>query len=348
MTNVVPSQTISTTSAPIRVRRGSRTSLAGGAVLALVVFLMAAVVPFHVTLGTLTNLVGLFALIILGTTWNLLAGYGGLVSIGQQGFIGAGGYAAVYLSNWLGINPIIGVLLAGVVCAGLAYPTSFLLFRLVGGYFAIGTWVVAEVFKLVTTQFHALGGGSGLSLTGFRGMDRPLRIGAVYWLGLTLAVVVVVATWLLMRSRWGLGLTALRDDATAAAGLGVAVRRSQRIVYVVASAAAGLAGGLIALNALRVTPNSIYSVSYAAFMIFIVVIGGIGSIEGPIIGAVLFYVLQQWLQDRGVTYLIVLGVVAIVAVLTAPRGLWGLISRNGRVQLFPVGHRVEEKTPDDT
>jgi len=340
MTDLATSKKVPTAATSIRVRRGSRGSLAGGGALVVVVVLMAAVVPYNVSLGTLTNLVGLFALIILGTTWNLLAGYGGLVSIGQQGFIGAGGYACVYLANQFGLSPVLGVLLAGVVCAVLAYPTSFLLFRLVGGYFAIGTWVVAEVFKLVTTQFHALGGGSGLSLTAFQGVDQATRIGQVYWLALALAVAVVVATWLLMRSRWGLGLTALRDDPTAAAGLGVAVRRSQRIVYVVASAAAGLAGALIAVNALRVTPDSIYSVSYAAFMIFIVVIGGIGSIEGPILGAVIFYALQQWLQDNGVIYLIVLGVVAILAVLTAPRGLWGLLSGGGRVEFFPVGHRV--------
>jgi branched-chain amino acid transport system permease protein len=323
------------------VRRGSLTSLVGGTVLAAIVVVMAAIVPFNFSLGTLTNLVGLFALIVLGTTWNLLAGYGGLVSIGQQGFIGAGGYACVYLADKTGMSPLLGILLAGVICAVLAYPTSFLLFRLVGGYFAIGTWVVAEVFKLVTTQIHALGGGSGLSMTAFRGVDRATRIGQVYWIALVLAVVVVMATWLLMRSRWGLGLTALRDEPVAAAGLGVAVRRSQRIVYVAASAGAGMAGALIATNALRVTPDSIYSVNYTAFMIFIVVIGGIGSVEGPILGAVVFYVLQQWLQDHGVWYLIVLGCVAVIAVLTAPKALWGLLSRQGRAELFPVGRRVE-------
>jgi branched-chain amino acid transport system permease protein len=341
MTTLAPSHPAPST---IRVRRGSRLSLAGGVALVAVVVVMAAVVPFNFSLGTLTSLVGLFTLIILGTTWNLLAGYGGLVSIGQQGFIGAGGYAAVYLADRLGMSPLAGVVLAGAVCAVLAYPTSFLLFRLVGGYFAIGTWVAAEVFHLLTTQVHGLGGGSGLSLTGFQGVDRATRIGQVYWMALAVAVVVVVATWLLMRSRWGLGLTALRDEPVAAAGLGVAVRRSQRIVYVAASAGAGLAGGLIAINGLRVTPDSIYSVNYTAFMIFIVVIGGIGSVEGPVLGAVIFYVLQQELQDHGVWYLIVLGCVAVLAVLTAPRGLWGLISRNGRVELFPVGHRVDAET----
>jgi branched-chain amino acid transport system permease protein len=323
-----------------RVRRGDVTSHVGGAVLVGAVIVLAAVVPYTASLGTLTNLVGLFVLVILGTTWNLLAGYGGLVSIGQQGFVGAGGYATIYVANEAGIGVLASIAVAAVVCALLALPTSFLVFRLVGGYFAIGTWVVAEIFRLVATQFDALGGGSGMSLTAFAGVDRVSRIAQVYWTGLTLAVVVVLATWLLMRSRLGLGLTAIRDDRVAAAGLGVGVRRAQRIVYVAASAGAGLAGALLAVNGLRVTPDSIFSVQYTAAMIFIVVIGGLGSIEGPILGAVLYYVIQQQLQDRGVWYLVVLGAVAILAVLLLPKGLWGQLSRHGTLQVFPVGYRV--------
>jgi len=326
----------------LQVSRGDRTSMIGGLAFALIVVVMAAWVPFHFSLGTLTNLVGLFALIILGTTWNLLAGYGGLVSIGQQAFIGAGGYAVIKLADAAGIPLVLSVLLAGVVCAILAYPTSFLLFRLVGGYLAIGTWVVAEVFKLITTQIDSLGGGSGLSLMAFRtdGTSRIARIGTVYWLALAIAVLVILATYFLMRSRLGLGLTAIRDNPTAAGSLGVAVQRSRRIVYVAASAGAGLAGALIAVNSLRVTPDSIYSVNYTAYMIFIVVIGGIGTIEGPILGAIIFYILQQELASHGTWYLIVLGAVAIAVVLAAPKGLWGLLSREGKVEVFPVGHKV--------
>ncbi|MET0930056.1 MAG: branched-chain amino acid ABC transporter permease [Aeromicrobium sp.] len=321
------------------VDRGGRRALVGlGAMTAAVLFL-ALWVPYNVSLGALTDLVGLFVLIILATTWNLLAGYGGLVSIGQQAYVGAGGYGVIYVADHVGLSLVIAVVLAGVVCAALAVPTSFLVFRLVGGYFAIGTWVVAEVFKLVTTQIDALGGGSGLSLEAFRGVDRIDRVATVYWLGLALAVLVVAATYALMRSRTGLALLAIRDDPTAAASLGVSVRRSQRLVYVLSSAGAGLAGALIAINTLRVAPDSIYSVNYSAFMIFIVVIGGLGTIEGPIIGAVIFFVLQQQLAQQGTWYLVALGVVAIVVVLVAPRGLWSLVSR-GRFSLFPVGFRV--------
>lgn len=323
----------------VAVDRGGRRSLVSLAVMGVAVLFMALWVPYNVSLGGLTDLVGLFVLIILATTWNLLAGYGGLVSIGQQAFVGAGGYGVIYVADQLGIPLVAAVVLAGVVCAALALPTSFLVFRLVGGYFAIGTWVVAEVFKLVTTQIDALGGGSGLSLQAFRGVDRVDRVAMVYWLGLTVGVLVVGATYLLMRSQTGLALLAIRDDPVAASSLGVSVRKSQRLVYVLSSAGAGLAGALIAINTLRVAPDSIYSVNYSAFMIFIVVIGGIGTIEGPIIGAVIFFVLQQQLAQQGAWYLVALGVVAILVVLVAPRGVWSIIGR-GRLSLFSLGFQV--------
>lgn len=322
------------------VARGSRGSLIGGGVLLLVVVLLAAVVPFMVTLGALSSLVMLFALVILGTTWNLLAGYGGMVSVGQQAYVGVGGYALIQLADAVGAPPWAAVLAAGLIGAAIALPTSYLVFRLAGGYFAIGTWVVAEVFRLVTMQVDGLGGGSGLSLSAFRGTDRVERVAFVYWFALALMVAVVLGTYLLMRSRVGLGLTAIRDDRIAASSLGVAVNRGRRLVYVAGSAGAALAGALIALNTLGVTPGSIYSVSWTAAMIFIVVVGGIGTIEGPLVGAVLYWVLQQALAPLGTWYLVVLGAVAVAVVLLAPRGLWGLLA--GRFQLFPTGYRVQD------
>jgi branched-chain amino acid transport system permease protein len=123
------------------------------------------------------------------------------------------------------------------------------------------------------------------------------------------------------------------------------VTRSRRIVYVVAAVGCGLAGGMIASNTLRVDPTSVYGVDYSAFMIFMVIIGGIGTIEGPILGAVIFYLLERQFAEYGAGYLIGLGVIAVLTVLFAPKGLWGLLSR-GRVRLFPVGYRVVEVRDD--
>ncbi len=325
----------------LKVRRATRASYV--AALAFVVTIVVlAYAPYLVSRGVQTDLVTLFALITLGSMWNLMAGYAGMVSIGQQAYIGIGAYGLVYLADELSIDPFIAVPVAVGVCGLAALPLSYLVFRLVGGYFAIGTWVVAEVVKLLVTQVDALGGGSGISLTAFGGYSPGVRIAYVYWLSLLGAIAAVVVTYLLMRSRLGLGLTAIRDDAVAAGSLGVRVTRSRRIVYVVASMGCGLAGGMIATSTLRVQPESIFSVDYSAFMIFIVVIGGIGTIEGPILGAVTFFALQQWLSDLGVWYLVILGVVAIVITITAPKGLWGVLSGNGRIRLFPVGYSVLE------
>lgn len=326
--------------APPTVTRGGRGSWVGGGVLLLVVVLLAAVVPYAVTLGALSSLVMLFALVILGTTWNLLAGYGGMVSVGQQAYVGVGGYALIQLADAVGAPPWAAVLAAGLVGAAIALPTSYLVFRLAGGYFAIGTWVVAEVFRLVTMQIDGLGGGAGLTLSAFRGTDRVERVAFVYWFALALMVAVVLGTYLLMRSRVGLGLTAIRDDRVAASSLGVAVDRGRRLVYVAGSAGAALAGALVALSTLGVTPGSIYSVNWTAAMIFIVVVGGIGTIEGPLVGAVLYWALQQALAPLGTWYLVVLGAVAVAVVLLAPRGLWGLVA--GRYQLFPTTHHVRQ------
>jgi branched-chain amino acid transport system permease protein len=332
--------------ATVRISRSTRESSIGLVAL-LVTVAVLAYLPYLLSRGSIVDLAGLWSLIVLGTMWNLLAGYGGMVSIGQQAFVGIGSYGTVVLADQVGLNPLLAIVFAGVVCGLIALPTSLLVFRLVGGYFAIGTWVVAEVFKLATTQIDAVGGGSGISLTAFAGTEPIVRISIVYWTSLAVAVLAVGGTYALLRSRLGLSLTAIRDDDTAAGGLGVNVQRARRWVYVVASAGCGLAGGVITANTLRVQPDAAYSVNITATMIFIVVIGGIGTIEGPILGAVLFFVLQRQLSSLGAWYLVVLGVVAILVTLLAPKGIWGLASRSG-LQLFPVGYRVDERRKGST
>lgn len=322
-----------------RVRRATRSSWAGLAVAAVLV-LVAPLAPYVLDKGAQGSLVTLFSLIVMATMWNLLAGYGGMLSIGQQAYIGIGAYALVYFADTLGLDPFMAVPLAVVVAGVLAYPISFLAFRLSGGYFAIGTWVIAIVIMLVVQQIPALGGGIGQTFSAFSDLSPGRRIAYVYWLSLAGVIVAVLVTYLIMRSRLGLGFTAIRDDAVAAGSLGVRVTRSKRFVFVVSAMGCGLAGAMITANTLRVQPDSIFSVNYSVFMIFIVVIGGLGTIEGPILGAIVFFGLQQWLADLGSWYLLILGVIAVVITLALPRGLWGLISGNGRIRLFPVGYRL--------
>jgi len=299
-------------------------------------------VPAKLDMSYQIKFVDLFVLIIIATMWNLLAGFGGLVSVGQQAFIGIGAYSLVFFTDQKGLGVIPGLIAAAIFTGLLAIPLSFLVFRLKGGYFAIGTWVIAEIIKLVTVQIQSLGGGAGVSVAAFADTEREPRIKFVYLAALVVAIAILVGTFLLMRSRLGLALTAIRDDETAAGTLGVNVTAAQRTVFILVAMGFGAAGALIALTTLRVQPDDIFSVKYSAIMIFIVVVGGLGTIEGPILGAILFFFLQDRLRDYGSIYLILLGLFAIISVLAAPRGLWGLITRD-KVSLFPTRYVISKK-----
>lgn len=320
------------------VRRGGRTST-WTAIGSGVLVLLLAYLPYAVSTSVTGTIVTFLELLAMSVMWNLLAGYAGLVSIGQQAYVGLGAYAVLQLSDW-GVQPYLGVLLAAAVCAVIALPTSLLAFRLRGDYFAVGTWVIAEVYHLLLSRDSSLGGGSGRALTTLSGIDPVLRQAMTYWVALAVCAVCILGCYLLLRSRLGLALTAVRDDEVAANGSGVAVGRAKRLVYLVAAAGTGAAGGVILVSQLNVAPDSIFSVQYTAYMIFIVVVGGIGTLEGPILGAIVFVLIQQLFSGAGVWYLILLGVLAIAVAVWLPRGLWGTISGWSGVRLFNTGYTV--------
>lgn len=281
--------------------------------------------------------------LVFASMWNLLAGYGGLVSIGQQGFLGLGGYFLFIFAQKMGVNPFLSVPLAALVAALIALPTSQFVFRLQGGYFAVGTWVVAEVFRLFFANASSLGGGSGTSLSAMVGIPKAAREMITYWLALASVVFAVGLVYGLLRSRFGLALTAIRDSERAAESQGINVKAVKLIVYVLASFGAGLAGALYYLSNLRISPDVAFSVNWTAFSIFIVLIGGIGTIEGPILGALLFWLLNNYLSDYGSWYLIGLGLMAIVVITKWPRGVWGALSKRFGLQLFPVQRKLIRK-----
>lgn len=229
--------------------------------------------------------------------------------------------------------------------AAIAVPVSWLLFRLRGGYFAIATWVVADVFQLVVSRFPSLGGGTGAALPGVHDMNPTTLLAFTYWAALAVTVLSLAGIYLLLRGRLGLVLTAIRDDETAARSLGGRVVRAKRIVYLVAAAGCGAAGAIVIISQLNVQAVAAFSIGWTAKMIFVTVIGGIGTIEGPILGTIVFYVLQQTLSDQGAWYLILLGAVAIVIAIWIPQGLWGIVAHRLGLRLFPVGYWVTWLTP---
>lgn len=324
---------------PLKVERYTRSSRVALPVAAVIV-IVAATIPAWGSSNIMKQSVTFLTLVALAQMWNLLAGYGGLVSVGQQAFVGIGGYALWVFSAKFGVNPFVCVPIAGIVAAVLAVPTAGLAFRLRGGYFAVGTWVIAEVYRLLVTQISWLGGGSGVSITSATQIDKAIREPVVFWLALAVAVGSIALVYLLLRSRRGLALTAIRDDETGARGLGVNVFRSKLLVYVIAAFGTGVTGAVIYLNLLRLQPEAGFGLNWSALMIFAVVIGGLGTIEGPIIGAVIFFALQQLLSHYGTWYLILFGALAAGVVVFAQRGIWGTFVRRKPIDLFPVRRRL--------
>jgi branched-chain amino acid transport system permease protein len=335
-----------------RVAHATRSSRVGLVLIGAAALALAAAPAWGDRL-TLRLLAEMFTFVALASLWNLLAGYAGLVSVGQQAFVGLGGYLLFALAMFAGIHPIVAILIAGAVSAVVAVPVAALIFRLRGAYFAIGTWVVAEVFRLLASQVSALGGGSGISLPAAvvlaMAPSRTMRELEIYWLALGLMAIVLAAIVALLRSRHGLALTAVRDNEVAAQSNGIDVWRLKFAVYVLTAVGTGMVGALIFLMKLRISPDTAFSVNdWTAFVIFIVVIGGIGRIEGPIIGTIVFFLMRQTLADLGSVYLLMLGAVAIGVMLWAPKGLWGVVAERFGWQALPLQRRLVIAPADKT
>ncbi|MEO1001365.1 MAG: branched-chain amino acid ABC transporter permease, partial [Pseudomonadota bacterium] len=332
--------------------------------IALALIAVAVILPAFAGRGLIQDLFFILTMLTLAQLWNLLAGYGGLVSVGQQAFVGIGAYAMFGAVILAGLDPVLAVLLGGVAALALAVPTAFFVFRLQGAYFAIGTWVIAEVTRLVTAQWQAVGGGTGTSLprearstmVGVEWIEEVFGVRSAaardilaYWLALALALAVIGGIYLLLRTKRGLALAAVRDNIEAARAVGVDAGRMRWVVFLSAAFGTGVAGAVIYLQKSRISPDAAFSVTdWTAYVIFIVVIGGIGTIEGPILGVLIFFALQTLFADFGSWYLMALGLLGVGVMLFAPRGLWGLITDRTGVELFPIRRRLvlEREEPD--
>ncbi|MFL5050619.1 MAG: branched-chain amino acid ABC transporter permease [Xanthobacteraceae bacterium] len=328
----------------VKVEHATRSSRIGVVLLAGLLAILAAA-PLWGERQDLRLLAEIYAYVALASLWNLLAGYAGLVSVGQQAYVGLGAYVLFALTMLAGVPPLAAIPLAGAIGAIVAVPVAILIFRLRGHYFAIGTWVVAEVFRLLASQVSALGGGSGISLpvgiVTAMASSRQAREFLIYWLALAILAAVLGAIFLLLRSRYGLALTAIRDNELAARSNGVDVARVKLAVYLLTAFGTATIGALIFLQKLRVSPDTAFSVNdWTAFVIFITVIGGIGRLEGPLIGTIVFFALRQTLADLGSLYLLMLGAVAIVVMLKAPKGIWGYVADRFGWQLLPLERRL--------
>ena len=321
-------------------------------------------------------LFSVFVFATLGHAWNLMAGYAGLLTFGQQVFIGLGGFAQAmvfYYAEvpiWLAwpVAGIVSVLFAALLCLPLkeqgarsrakravvfavvlwilyewliaVMPAADLfgshyirrvaillliflgalpLLKLQGAYFAIATWLIAESVATVFNGWGVVGAGGGMQM---RTEVTPVQL---YYVALALMLVTSAIIWRWMRSSYGLALTAIRDDEDAARSSGVDVNRVKAAVFLVSGAITGLASGLYFMDVVIITPPSAFSISWAAIIVFVVVAGGMGSVAGPLIGAVIYILVDRILGAAAGQGQLVLGLLSILLMLLLPRGVMGII-----------------------
>jgi len=299
--------------------------------------------PFLLDPGRMQIAIEFMSMLVLALMWNLLAGYADIVTVGQHAFVGLGAYAFFGFLALEDLGPTTSVLLAGLTALVFAIPMMLIIFRLRAAYLSVGSWVVAEVLMLSAGKLQAFGGGSGVSMPVSAakqfGGNVVERSTTIYWMALALSAAAFGLTWFLMRSSIGLGLTAMRDNEEGAGSVGVNLRRARVLCFLWTAPFLGIAGAIITLQKLRVAPPASFSiVDWTVYVIFIVVIGGIGSFEGPIIGTIVFFTIREYLGGTGVWHFIVLGVVSIGVILIEPRGIWGALRRVLPGDLIPVSH----------
>lgn len=325
----------------MRVRRWTRTSSLFTGATGVVAVLLAGV-PLVFSPDIVEKLTSLLILVLLAAMWNALAGYGGLLSVGQQAFIGLGAYGTVFFAG-LGVPPYLAMIAALVVVGALSLPISLFALRLRAAQFAIGMWVIAEAASILVRLDQNLGAGTGISLFQLYQYDPNFRQAYTFWLALGFTVVFLAALFFLLRSPLGASLQAIRDDEDAARSLGVRVAARKRLLFVLAGFGCAAAGVLIVANTLFIEPGSVFSVQWSAYMIFMVLVGGLGTFEGPILGAILLFAIQTTFTQGGPWYLVGLGATAALFALLLPRGLWGTVEERFGLRLLPVGYQVVEK-----
>jgi len=287
-----------------------------------------------------------YCVLVLAVMWNILAGYAGIVTVGQHAFVGVGAYAFFGFTMLGAGSPYLALFVAASCGLLISIPTLAIVFRLRTAYLAIGTWVVAEILLLVAGKIPGFGYGAGASLTAdvikSFGASASERYQVFYSLSFLMAVIAFGSSWVFLGSARGLALKAMRDNEEAAEAVGVNTNWAKILCYVLVTPFLSLTGALLALQKGRISPAGSFSLTdFTVYIIFIVLIGGIGSIEGPLIGTILFFVLREYLASFGSSYLIILGLASVAVIVLEPNGIWGLIRRHLLARdVFPITHKM--------
>ncbi len=267
--------------------------------------------------------------------WNLLCGYTGLLSFGHQAFVGLGAYALFLTVNMLGASPYVSLGASALVCILVALVMTLLLHRLRDAYFSIGIWVLADSLRLLFGQWEWVGSSRGVVLNA-AAINPAGFADNVFWLALALALATQIGIFVLLRSRMGLALMAIRDNEHGAASVGIAVARNRLAAFVISALICGVSGGLYYLSVLYVDPSGGFDIDWQVKILFIVIVGGAGTLEGPVLGTLIYFGLRELFRDAGDLYLIFQGATAMIVMLMAPGGIWGSIQARTGWRLFPI------------
>jgi branched-chain amino acid transport system permease protein len=310
--------------------------------------------PFELRMLTV-----LFLYAVLAHGWNILGGYAGQTSIGHGLFFGVGAYVSTLLVMKLGINPWLGLLAGGAGAAALGVVISIPCFRLKGHYFVIATLVVAESAYQLFVAWDWVGGAIGLQMPiaeeGLRNFQFHSNKVAYYYIALAMLVLATAAVWVMQRSRFGFVLRAIRDDEQAAQSLGFSTLHYKLIAMALSAGFVGLCGVFYAQYVLFIDPASVLSLSLSVLMALIVILGGAGTVAGPIVGAAILVPLSEysrvWFSGTGRNAdLLIYGLLIMVIAVYRPDGLmsffrsaaWRNLTR--RIGRLPAGPSGANKT----
>ena len=278
-----------------------------------------------------------FVYLAAANMWNLLAGFSGLLALCPAAFIGLGGYSVTILS-WLEVPYYWGIIAGGFSAALFAGLISVAVFRMKGVYFAIGTLVVPAILRLVFLRWRPVGGdlqggGAGYIVKGVS--EIPSEV--TYWLALSVGLASIIIVGIILRSKFGFGLAAVRDNDVSASSLGVDVFRLKLSSFLIAAFVIGIAGAIFYTYQGYIEPNSSFDISWLMIVLLATVMGGIGLEWGPFVGTIVVVILQFQLARYPGYSLLIQGLILIAIMLVAPQGLLGLVRdwrRNGGFDRF--------------
>lgn len=302
--------------------------------LVLALMLMAALaLPLAVDSSHLNTLILVLMAAQIGVAWNMVGGYAGQVSLGHAAFYGLGAYASTLLTIKLGVNPWIGVLAGGAVAVLLSLAFGWSCFRLKGHYFAMATIAVAELVQIFFTEWEYGGAAVGLYVPmakqGWLWMNFATKL-PYYWLALSLLLITLAVNFGIERSYLGYYLRAIKDEPDAARSVGVNIARYKQIALSISAFFTALGGSLYAQKELYIDPNSVLSTALSIKMALVAILGGVGTLFGPVIGAVVLTTIEEGSRilfggtGRGTDVIIYATLIIVIAVFY-PNGIMGWV-----------------------